>query len=360
MGTDMGELEWNADNHWVAWTVPANLAQKDILEWKMLEHNAIKGILSFDYYYIDHQICFRYPFYKMQRVTDYFKKKEGSFEDICFLCEGILRIMERGEEYLLDSKGYLCLPEWVLWNRLENKLAICYLLGREEKSKNDYAILTEYLMQHTNHTDKKAVAFIYGLYDTLLSEGLSTENLLLYVQQQKEGTVTWTDSPQKSAGSTKQSGKFPKTDNAAGQTDKLLENEKSTQQTNKPLKNKQSAQQTDSVCYFSLKPVRKKQSEKLYQWLIGNSETITSIPQKKELVVGRREGSGLCLPFAVISRRHAVFSYDEGQLYLMDTASTNGTRINDRKISAYVKSKCQTGDILTFADISFKLEISGK
>lgn len=76
---------------------------------------------------------------------------------------------------------------------------------------------------------------------------------------------------------------------------------------------------------------------------------------QKELAVGRRRESEIYLPFAVISRRHAVFIYENGELYLMDTASKNGTYLNGRKISAYVKARCKENDVITFADISYRL-----
>ena len=121
--------------------------------------------------------------------------------------------------------------------------------------------------------------------------------------------------------------------------------------------------------YF-LKPIATEKNSGLQkQIILANKEAVLPL-SFKETTIGRQTearldssfGNGLGtdlsvinLPFSVISRRHALFLYERGQLFIMDTESQNGTYLNGNKISAYVKTRCKTGDVITFADISFQI-----
>ena len=71
--------------------------------------------------------------------------------------------------------------------------------------------------------------------------------------------------------------------------------------------------------------------------------------------VGRRQDQTVQLLPQQISREHALLEVEQDQIYLTDRGSSNGTFINDRKISAHVRTRLKNGDIITFADISYQL-----
>lgn len=309
----MENLKIDTKNHWVIWRAPAQQVQNDMLSWRMLEHNMITGILPFDYYYVDNDICFRYSYHPLQPMGEFFQQKMGDFETISFICEEVLRALEQGEEYLMNKKGYLLLPEWIFWNRFEKKICVCYLPGREETDKNEYVALVEYLMQKTDHSDKRAVAFVYDLYDMVTSEGVVLENIIQYIREKKAEII-----------------------------DAVPEHIEAVKQ------------EHCKYC-FCLRPVLRESAGKLQGIIAKSQETVSYVISQKELAVGRHRESEIYLPFAVISRRHAVFVYENGELYLMDAASKNGTYLNGRKISAYVKTRCKENDVITFADISYRL-----
>lgn len=71
--------------------------------------------------------------------------------------------------------------------------------------------------------------------------------------------------------------------------------------------------------------------------------------------MGRRKDQTVQLLPQQISREHALLEVEQDQIYLTDQGSSNGTYINDRKISAHVKTRLKSGDVITFADISYQL-----
>lgn len=374
----MGELELDKKNCQVVWNISAEQAQSSLLGWRMIENNAISGILPFNYYYMDDRIYFRCSYAPLERIDCYFCKNRGNFESIFCICEGVLKVLERGEEYLLGKEGYLLLPEWIFWNRFEKKVAVCYLPGRREPVRDEYMALVEYLMQHTNHSDKRAVSLIYGLYDMLASDSFMIENLLHYLQRGEGNKGTGASEAEKAKevpdlqnvteiGGTKKQEKIIEADStkklqkikeAAGT--KRLQGISKLQRTKNVQRGKDSQKidrGKESRGYFSLRPVKSSFKGRM-QGRIAEELKIERKPEKdREFVVGRQPESDIYLPFAVISRKHAVFIYEENELYVMDLSSKNGTYLNGKKISAYVKTRCREKDVITFADISYHFEI---
>lgn len=67
---------------------------------------------------------------------------------------------------------------------------------------------------------------------------------------------------------------------------------------------------------------------------------------KAKIIVGRRAGCDVCLPFANISGRHCELSFERGAWTLHDLKSTNGVMVNNVRIE---KRRLRPGDQLTIA-----------
>lgn len=60
-----------------------------------------------------------------------------------------------------------------------------------------------------------------------------------------------------------------------------------------------------------------------------------------------------------ISRRHLIIRFENGQYYVEDQNSTNGTRLNGTEIQGKGKFKLNHGDLIEVADvIAFSFETS--
>lgn len=324
------ELELDSKQGVVLWKTSAKKARENEIAWKMLENNRIEGLLPFDYYYIDELICFRYNYHSMQKIEDYFCRKKGGYESLCILCEGILKTVEKGAEYLLSDSGYLVQPEWIFWNRYEKKVCMCYLPGGGKDFQEEYTTLVEYLMEHTDHSDKMAVSFIYGLYDILTSEGFVLEDILDYIRGVQRNTDI---------------AKIHEVTTILNTIEKKSAEE---------IPNKKISQ----LQGYILKKVCKNGKEGIINMFLEYTDNEKIVVAQEEVTVGRQRGCRLHLPYASISKEHAILFCENNILYVMDMASKNGTYLNEKKISAYVKTKCEEDDIITFADISY--QVSGK
>jgi hypothetical protein len=83
------------------------------------------------------------------------------------------------------------------------------------------------------------------------------------------------------------------------------------------------------------------------------SITVQSVP----FSVGRRPGSSLQLNHRTVSGHHADLEIDQGQLWVIDRQSTNGTYVNGRRISE--PTPLREEDLLQFADVAFRVKRAG-
>lgn len=77
------------------------------------------------------------------------------------------------------------------------------------------------------------------------------------------------------------------------------------------------------------------------------SFAITHFP----FVIGRASQCDLRLDDLMVSRRHCVFSFHDGQVWVEDLASRNGTRIDGEPVTA--SRPVRDGEILQLAHLNF-------
>jgi len=65
--------------------------------------------------------------------------------------------------------------------------------------------------------------------------------------------------------------------------------------------------------------------------------------------IGRTNGNNLIISGRTVSRRHARLWFDNGQWFLEDLQSANGTSVNNVRIS-YQPVALKDGDIINFGD----------
>jgi len=83
-------------------------------------------------------------------------------------------------------------------------------------------------------------------------------------------------------------------------------------------------------------------------------------PREGGLVIGRRRGADIELPFAAVSEQHARLSRGGQGWLLADLGSANGTFLNDHRLTPFVAQALSVGDVLRLASVELVFEGEGR
>lgn len=73
------------------------------------------------------------------------------------------------------------------------------------------------------------------------------------------------------------------------------------------------------------------------------------------LTIGRSTDNDVVLGSKQVSRQHAQLEIKDGELFVIDLGSSNGTLVNDTKIDANVAQPLNNDDVISFAVFAFKV-----
>lgn len=102
--------------------------------------------------------------------------------------------------------------------------------------------------------------------------------------------------------------------------------------------------------------VLKKQKDGLK--LIPDQKGCPTIPvNSKNIIIGRSiKAADVILPTSNIGKLHAEIVVQDGQAYVRDLNSLNGTYINQRKLAAYELNLISNDDEIIFSDVTYRVE----
>lgn len=375
------ELYIDEEKRQIVWMPSIDKVKKDELTWNMIQNNTIEGFIEFEYYCIDDKMCLCYPYQNSQSLYEYLSKKKANYSFYQMLFDNIVKIMESGASFLLPMQGYLLDPQMIFMDHLNKKVRLCYLPGRKAKIDQEMVRLVELLLEKADHHSEGGVRFIYGLYDMLVTEGFCVERIRQYLE---EFTIE-NSREEKQDTAKKESDDMPKdTKPKEYARDNKMYHEKETvgvdqqqkeckrsgiEYHNLNEKNKKQELYSSKDIQFQLKyvpsykrnkkssfPLFKKVKKKsLVDFFISACRLDRFESRLDEICIGRDPKCDCSIAWERISMQHAHIGLEKGQFYVMDMDSAYGTYINGQKISAFVKTICNTGDILTFADISYQI-----
>ena len=366
----------------VVWTMPIEIVKEDELTWNMLQNNSIDGFLELEYYCIDDKMCLCYPYQNLQSVCSYLEKKKADLSFFRLLFENIAKLMESGASFLLPEQGYLLDIEMIFIDHVKKQVKVCYLPGQKAVIEQQMIRLVEILLEKADHHSEEGIRFIYGLYDMFVTEGFCIERLQQFLKDFSIENIRKRDNVTLKK-------EFDHTIKESFQTNGRNENDldleksrkcnaypqQSVGQENKNIyytqeeKIKSQKNSASDKIRFQLQYVpsykeeektkslfwQKRKKKSLIDFFIAACRLEQYESSLDEISIGRDQKCDYSIAWERISMQHAHVGIDENQFYVMDMDSVYGTYINGEKVSAFVKTFCHIGDILTFADISYRI-----
>lgn len=171
--------------------IPVTHEQAGHYAMRMLMENQIEGLLQMQMLTVDNEMAACYDVTGCFSVREYCRDKEAGYTLIDSLYMQILKVIEQGREYLLPDSHYLLSIDTIfLRERTEGRwsVAMGYHTGQNAGLGCQLLVLTEFLMEHVNHKDKKAVKLVYGIYGLLREEGGGLSRIKEYMDTCREAS----------------------------------------------------------------------------------------------------------------------------------------------------------------------------
>ncbi|MCH5268395.1 MAG: FHA domain-containing protein [Lachnospiraceae bacterium] len=284
---------------------------------KMLLHNRIEGIVPVNCQYIDEALRVYYETDGMQTLEQRYHSGTMTVEMANRIMHSLLNTILSTEPYFMKKENVVLSEECIFLSGDGKRVWLCYYPLECHDVYDGLKTVAEFLMKHLAHNDRKEITFFYGLYDMISDRTVTIEDLAERLKSQE-----------------------------------IVHGKKEEKRHSHSL-HRERIKTENSVSY------------RLVRKSVGSKNIPASLAVPQEIVlqgsmlrIGRKQKQDINLVPAQISREHAVIYCEGEKLQIEDKNSLNGTYVNGRKISAYVKVPCSPGDIITFADIPYELVLA--
>ena len=163
---------------------------------QMLLQNEIPGLLDCRIRYIEEEPFYSYEISSKKTLLQEYGDKKIRYEDLKELFYRLNEVLKRASDYLLEKAGFLLDPEYIFIDIQTEELYCVYLPISTcfESSGEKYRTLAEFLLDRTDHKDEHAVNTVYHFYkmskeeffsfDTFIGF-LEKENLMIQAQERR-------------------------------------------------------------------------------------------------------------------------------------------------------------------------------
>lgn len=339
----------------------------------MYTSNSLIGFLGASIRVKDGEEKVFYNISSKQNMTRIFERKEMDFEDIKTLFFSWEKAVAEAERYLLNPSFILCMPEYIYYDITSaGPEWIFYPKDEEAPLPSGLVELAEFLLEKVNHKDTKAVDIAYRFYRSAKAETFLLPEM---IKALNEASVQPRDLPSDedeefvpivlTSEPEKEEEKEPDFLDFFG---RLFRSKKPKERKGKEPKIKEKTvrkESNESVLpvwnsggldepeYTKTRLIGEEGSS--VQRVLKNCATKERYSLKNlPVVVGKLEGTvDICLDDDSISRLHARFFEQDGEVYLEDLNSTNGCSVNEIPLENNEKVRISPGDRILIGESEF-------
>ena len=355
---------------------------------QMFTKNTIFGFLSGKVRMENGESRIYYDISSRQPLVRVYERKEMVFEDLKKLFYSWEKAVTEAERYLLNPSFLLCSPEYIYFDYSQGRPEWLFYPQEEER---EYPLglteLAEFLLEKVNHKDVIAVDIAYLFYRSAKENRVFLPEIIKALddsvvkpeekipQDSEETRISLSEEvvPVFSEDDEEE------TDNGGDILDFLNRMFRSVKRRKKPDKKKKEKEESKPSKQMPLAEKRGKTGETFILWeeedaeeneykktrLIntegGVKRELTDILTKEKyplknlpVVVGKLEGSvDICLKDDSVSRLHARFFEQDGDIFLEDLNSTNGCSVNEIPLENNEKVKLSPGDRILIGETEF-------
>lgn len=360
-------------------------------QYCILSRGGIKGLLPCSLRYMDGEAYLYYDITSKQNIVQYHQKGNVNREWLLDLLESIRRLQQELGRFLLQENNVLWEPEQIFQDLESNVFSFLYV--PYYVGENQFLRLLGFLVEKIDYEDEMLVECVYKMYEQFEKNGE------IYLQEQifKDAKVLENGETKKSVETSRtlEPENMPLPSPVPGRLDEAgreTQEEKSdpavSRISERDFRDTDAAAPKKIFGIFENKKAKRSREQELreeyrqnmqrmingyavaeeeqeYGEEYGRTVFMTERPDKKEphyrlyyadgrkaseldasnLLIGKyKDKVDVYLEDESVSRMHARVLQDQGDFYLEDSNSTNGTFLNKTRLQPYERKKLEPGD----------------
>lgn len=345
---------------------------------RMIQENSVSGLLATDIRRLNGEEEFYYDITGRQSLSNLFAKRQMSYEDIKGVLISVYSLTEELRRYLVEVNRVIFDAEYCFYNP-DTGMAEWIFYERNERGECDFGALAEFILEHTDHDDKRGVEIGYKFYKLVREANFSMEQMVAYIdelypavsQEKKEEyeepvfhmpiipEVAESYAPVKeSHGGILENALGRCKEFVGGKLQLGKKKEKDIPRMDIPELQPvfhmpeypgEGVTQTELII-----PVKKQAIRRFRR--LGRNEFI-DIPSVLPCIIGKdKKGADIVIDSSTISRVHARLYAQGSNILLQDLNSKNGTFKNGIQLDVHESVILQEGDEICFANLQYICE----
>lgn len=354
-------------------------------EEKMLLHNNLRGLLMLEIMTSDEKKQYWYDITGRESLKNYLDYERLGFEEMENLLQYLLYAIKETEEYLLNPGHILLTIDGIFFDRNTMVPSFAYFPFEELDFQESMRGLIEELLRLMNHDDTLFVSAMYEIYEKILGENFSVEELLDTLKCKKSKVKVHSDIGGEIVDRALSESEYDKKDAETFDFEKVKKIEhlefdlevqkpksifsfkKKDKNSNRVKRHQKRREKEEYVMYVEESiPEEKNETVLLSGPFLAEGHTLKysgSNLQHDVVIKGdsmrigsAKEQNDIVIDSLAVSKRHARLTMNGANIFLEDLNSTNGTYVNGEALTYQEKRLLKKNDKIHFADEMYVLE----
>lgn len=150
--------------------IEAEQGVKTGYQQKMVLHNDLQGLLRVEYRQVDENFKYYYDITNKVSLFELWKNNDVTEQKIELLFTSIIKIVQDVRSYLLCQDNFILSPHYIYLDSSDNAVFLCYYEAYQVDIRLQLVKLVEYLMEIMDYKEERAVTLTYRLYKELREE----------------------------------------------------------------------------------------------------------------------------------------------------------------------------------------------
>lgn len=163
----------------------AEAGREELYEIPMLLNNKIPYLLNVQITYLNERARYGYDITSNQAIFDWIERRKIKSNDCEHLYSSVFGAIDACCEYLLEERNLVLLPEYIYYDMGKNCYRFIYYVHYHSDIIQQINELSEFLMDHIDYEDERAVLLVYAMYHESKRKEASVDTLITVFQEKK-------------------------------------------------------------------------------------------------------------------------------------------------------------------------------